>query len=144
MNPFFSQRRVIVYYNGAISGLTLFAQFGDERVCRPTPLPALSSSLELEDQPAIIELAPADLITEVCQHLGLPDDLLKLNPEFIERVDTPEGIITVYLVQFTLLDPPHALMAEKGAKLKPLTALRQSSPAELDLLRRAYAVIMES
>jgi len=35
-------------------------------------------------------------------------------------------------------------MAEKGAKLKPLTALRQSSPAELDLLRRAYAVVMES
>jgi len=37
-----------------------------------------------------------------------------------------------------------ALMAEKGAKLKTLTELRQSSPAELDLLRRAYATIMES
>ena len=144
MNPFFSQRRVIVYYNGAISGLTLFAQFADEGVCRPIPLPALSSYLELEDQPAIIELAPADLVTNLCQHLGFPDDLLKLNPEYIERVDTPNGVITVYLAQFTLLDPPHALMAEKGAKLKTLTELRQSSPAELDLLRRAYAAVMES
>ena len=144
MNAFFANRRVIIYYNGAISALTLFTQFANEGVCRPSPLPPLSSFLELEDQAAIIELPPANLIAEICQHLGLPDDLLKLNPDFIERVDTPNGIITVYLAQFTLLDPPHALMVEKGAKLKTLTELRQSSPAELDLLRRAYATIMES
>lgn len=144
MSSFFSNRRVIIYYNGAISALTLFTHFGDEGVCRPTPLPTLSSFLELDELEAIIELPPANLLTEICQHLGLPDDLLKLNPDFIERIDTPNGIITVYLAQFTLLDPPHALMAEKGAKLKTLTELRQSSPAELDLLRRAYATIMET
>ena len=36
--------RVILYYNGAISGLTLFVQHPDEGVCTPSPLPALSGS----------------------------------------------------------------------------------------------------
>ncbi|MCX7085921.1 MAG: hypothetical protein NTY69_10340 [Methylococcales bacterium] len=144
MNAFFAKRRVIIYYNGAISALTLFTQFANECVCYPTPLPALSEYLELDEQSAILELPPANLIPEVCAHFGIPDDLLKVNPEYIERVDTADGIITVYLVQFTLLDPPNALMTEKGAKLKRLTELRQSTPAELDLLRRAYATIMES
>jgi hypothetical protein len=33
--------RVILYYNGAISGLTLFVQHPDESVCTPPPLARL-------------------------------------------------------------------------------------------------------
>jgi hypothetical protein len=144
MNLFFANRRVIIFYNGAISALTIFAQFTNESVCYPSPLPVLSSYLALDEQPAILELPPANLIPEVCAQLGIPDDLFKVNPEYIERVDTPDGIITVYLLRFSLLDPPNALMTEKGAKLRRLTELRQRPTAELDLLRRAYATIMES
>ena len=43
--------RVILYYNGAISALTLFLQHPDESVCTPSPLPALSSVLEDDEMP---------------------------------------------------------------------------------------------
>lgn len=43
--------RVILYYNGAISGLTLFVQHPDESIGIPSPLPVLSSVLDEDDTP---------------------------------------------------------------------------------------------
>lgn len=137
--------RVILYYNGAISALTLFLQHPDESVCTPWPLPALSSVLEEDEMPMTIPLwAPADIVTAISNTMGLPANLLQANMGYREQVDTPGGIITVYLGYFNVLDPPHKLMAEKGCKFKTLTELRNRPPAEMELLRRAYALVMES
>jgi hypothetical protein len=137
--------RVILYYNGAISALTLFLQHPDESVCTPSPLPALSSVLEEDEMPLTIALrAPTDIVTAISNIMGLPADLLKANMGYHEQVDTPGGIITVYLAQFNALDPPRQLMAEKGCKFRTLTELRNRPPAEMELLRRAYALVMES
>ncbi|MEI7996402.1 MAG: hypothetical protein WCH01_16010 [Methylococcaceae bacterium] len=137
--------RVILYYNGAISALTLFLQHPDESVCSPSPLPALSSVLEEGKIPLTIALmAPADMAATIRKSMGLPADLLQANMGYREQVDTPNGIITVYLAYFNVLDPPRQLMAEKGCKFKTLTELRNRPPAEMELLRRAYALVMES
>jgi hypothetical protein len=137
--------RVILYYNGAISALTLFLQHPDESVCSPSPLPALSSVLEEGKIPLTIALmAPADMAASISKIMGLPADLLQANMGYREQVDTPSGIITVYLAYFNVLDPPRQLMAEKGCKFKTLTELRNRPPAEMELLRRAYALVMES
>jgi len=76
--------------------------------------------------------------------MDLPDNLLQANTAYREQVDTPDGIITVYLAYFNALDPPRQLMAEKSCKFKTLTELRKRPPAEMELLRRAYALVMES
>ena len=137
--------RVILYYNGAISALTLFLQHPDESVCTPSPLPALSSVLEEDDTPLTIALrAPADMVASISNAMGLPANLLQANMAYRELVDTPGGIITVYLARFNALDPPRQLMAEKGCKFRTLTELRNRPPAEMELLRRAYALVMES
>jgi hypothetical protein len=137
--------RVILYYNGAISGLTLFVQYPDESVCTPSPLPVLSSVLEEDEMPLTIDLrAPADIVAAISNTMGLPANLLQANTGYREQVDTPGGIITVYLGCFNVLDPPRQLMAEKGCKFKTLTELRNRPPAEMQLLRRAYALVMES
>jgi hypothetical protein len=137
--------RVILYYNGAISALTLFLQHPDESVCTPSPLPALSSVLEADEMPLTIDLrAPADIVAAISNSMGLPANLLQANMGYREQVDTPGGIITVYLGYFNVLDPPRQLMAEKGCKFKTLTELRNRPPAEMELLRRAYALVMES
>ena len=137
--------RVILYYNGAISALTLFLQHPDESVCTPSPLPALSSVLEEDDTPLTIALrAPADMVASISNAMGLPANLLQANMAYRELVDTPGGIITVYLARFNALDPPRQLISEKGCKFRTLTELRNRPPAEMELLRRAYALVMES
>ena len=137
--------RVILYYNGAISALTLFVQHSDESVCTPYPLPVLSSVLE-DDEMTLnsAHTAPADIVCAIGKAMGLPANLLKANTGYREQVDTPGGIITVYLAQFNALDPPRQLMAEKGCKFRTLTELRNRPPAEMELLLRAYTLVMES
>lgn len=145
MTEFIENSRFILYYNGAISALTLFLQHPDNSVCAPSPLPDLSSVLEKGETPLNIDYThPAVILSAISKTMNLPPDLLQADPDFSEQVDVPGGIITVYLAHFKLLDPPHQLMAEHGCKLRTLTELRNRPPAEMELLRRAYASIMES
>jgi len=137
--------RVILYYNGAISGLTLFVQHPNESVCTPSPLPVLSSALEEDEMPLNIgNIPPASIVSAISNAMGLPANLLQANIGYREQVDAPGGIITVYLARFNALDPPRQLMAEKNCKFRTLTELRNRPPAEMELLRRAYALLMES
>ena len=137
--------RVILYYNGAISALTLFLQHPDESICTPSPLPALSLVLEDDEMPQTIDLmAPAKIVRAISKTMDLDEDLLQANTAYRQQVDAPGGIITVYLARFNVLDPPRQLMAEKGCQFRTLTELRNRPPAEMELLRRAYALVMES
>ena len=135
--------RVILYYNGAISALTLFVQHPDASVCTPGPLPALSEILETGAGNIDSKAAEAS-VSAIRKAMGLPDDLLQANTDYREQVDTPGGVITVYLAAFKTLDPPHQLMADNGCKFKTLTELRNRPPVEMELLRRAYVLVMES
>ena len=137
--------RLLLYYKGDISALILFAQQADGTVCFPGSLPVLSSALEEKRiTPKKIAKHPSALVNAVGKRLELPAGLLLTEPGFKESIDTPDGVITVYLARFDSLDPPHALMQAKGCALKPLGSLRGRPPAELELLRRAYEQVMES
>jgi hypothetical protein len=145
VTDFLTNSRVILYYNGAISALTLFLQHPNASVCSPSPLPVLSSILEQAEQSqAIVHSPPTHIVRAISQSLDLPEDLLQADDDFRVLVDTPDGIITVYLAHFKVLDPPHALMASKNCKFKTLTELRNRPPTEMELLRLAYVQIMES
>jgi hypothetical protein len=92
----------------------------------------------------IAHTAPATIMSAISNTMDLPANLLHADIGYREQVDTPGGVITVYLARFNALDPPRQLMAEKGCQFRTLTELRNRPPAEMELLRRAYAVIMES
>lgn len=140
-----NNHRLLLYYKGDISALTLFAQLGDGSVCFPTPLPALSEIIEGEHtETGKVSMHPAMLITSINRFLQLDDDLLRAETGFSEQIDTAEGIITVRMARFMLLDPPHKLLQSRDCKLKTLMELRGRPPAEMELLRRAYVKVMES
>lgn len=141
----FQTHRLLLYYKGDISALTLFAQHENGSVCLPEPLPALSSILEEESGCASkISVHPAVLVQGINQLLNFDNDLLVSEAGYCEYVDTPKGIITVYMARFKLLDPPHKLMQPLGYRLRTLPELRGRPPAEMELLRRAYVKVMES
>ena len=141
----FTNHRLMLYYKGDISALTLFAQHGNGSVCFPESLPALSSALEPEEfKTGKVSVHPSMLVNNISQLLQLDNDLLHAEPGFSEQIDTPRGIITVHMARFMLLDPPHKLLQSRDCKLKTLPELRGRSPAEMELLRRAYVKVMES
>lgn len=141
----FSNYRLILYYKGDISALTLFAQNGNGSICFPEKLPLLSSALEPDEvQTSKVSLLPVVLVNAINKQLQLPDDLLRVESGFHEQIDTPGGIINVYMARFMLLDPPHKLIQSRGCFLKTLPELRGRPPAEMELLRRAYVHVMES
>ena len=141
----FNQHRLLLYYKGDISALTLFAQQDNGSVCFPKALPRLSTALEEDEtESEKVSLHPAALVNAVNQILGLDKDLLRAEAGFSVQVDAPGGIITVYMARFSLLDPPHKLMQHRACKLKTLPELRGRPPAEMELLRRAYVKVMES
>ena len=139
----FSRHRLLLFYKGDISALTMFAQQQNGSVCFPRPLPKLSLALD-EDETKIntISMHPATLVNAINQHMQLDNDLLRAEPGFCEQVDAPGGIITVYMARFMLLDPPHALLAMRDCQMKTLPELRGRPPAEMELLRRAYTLVM--
>jgi hypothetical protein len=141
----FTHHRLLLYYKGDISALTLFAQHSNGSICFPQPLPVLSSALEqkaFEDNK--VSIHPSSLVNAVNQLLQLDNDLLRAEPGFSEQIDTADGIITVHLARFMLLDPPHKLMQSRDCRMRTLPELRGKPPAEMELLRRAYVKVMES
>jgi len=139
----FNNHRLLLYYKGDISALMLFAQHSNGSICFPEPLPALSSALEPEEFiTEKVSTHPAMLVNNINQLLQLDNDLLRIEPEFSEQVDAPGGIITVHMVRFMLLDPPHKLMQSRDCRMRTLPELRGRPPAEMELLRRAYAKVM--
>ncbi|WP_031436418.1 hypothetical protein [Methylobacter tundripaludum] len=139
----FTHHRLLLYYKGDISALMLFAQHSNGSICFPEPLPALSSALEPEEFiTEKVSTHPAMLVNNINQLLQLDNDILRVEPEFSEQIDAPGGIITVHMVRFMLLDPPHKLMQSRDCRMRTLPELRGRPPAEMELLRRAYAKVM--
>jgi len=141
----FNKHRLLLFYKGDISALTLFAQHSNGSICFPTPLPALSSALEQEEfEDSKVSIHPSVLVNAINQLLQLDNDLLHAEAGFSEQIDTPGGIITVHMARFMLLDPPHKLLQSRDCRLRTLPELRGRPPAEMELLRRAYIKMMES
>lgn len=143
-SPSPDQHRLLLYYKGDISALVLFAQQENGSVCFPDSLPPLSANLdEGATDSGKLSVHPAMLLNRINQQLNLDNDILKIESGFSERVDTPGGTVVVHMARFILLDPPHAMMAERACRMRTLPELRRQAPAELELLRRAYVKVME-
>lgn len=141
-NPF-QQHRLLLYYKGDISALTLFAQQPNGSVCFPHALPALSEILDEHGETAKVSLHPSVLVNAINHCLQLDNDLLRVEAGFSEQIDCPGGMITVHMARFNVLDPPHKLLQQRDCRMRTLPELRGRPPAEMELLRRAYVKVME-
>lgn len=139
--------RVIMYHKYSTSGRTTFLM-QDEGVCLPERLPKLAQLVD-EHTPrhsgssTNVVGHPSPLLRHVADWLAIPTDSLELDETFCEKVDVAGGPLTVYLARLTSIDPPFDAIERVGGRFIALTEGRGLAPAELDLLRRAYTVIME-
>jgi hypothetical protein len=138
--------RVIMYHKYPTSALTTFLM-QDEGVCLPGRLPKLAQLVDAvtprHADTGNVVAHPSPLLRYVAEWLAVPQEELELDEEFCEKVDVAGGPLTVYLVRFAGIDPPLDAAERIGGRFILLTEGRGLPPAELDLLRRAYTVIME-
>jgi len=138
--------RVIMYHKSPASARTRFLLQG-EGVCLPGHLPKLAELLDGDTasscSPEKVVAHPSPLLRHIAEWLALPQDQLELDEAFCEKVDVAGGPLTVYLARFDCIDPPFDAAERVGGRFIALTDGRSLPPAELDLLRRAYSVIME-
>lgn len=133
--------RFLLYHKQSTSARTLFLRLGSGSVLAPEPLPFLSVPTEAEDIGAGA-MHPATLALNLATALAVPAEILQVEADYHERVETPAGVVAVYLVRLSTLDPPRELFAETGGTFRAITELRGGHPAEMALLRRAYEHVL--
>lgn len=136
-----SGTRLLLFHKQGTSARTRFLRFGDSLLAFAS-LPA-GAVLRAEDTaPGNVLPHPAALLKTAETKLGLAGGSLELVPEFSATVDTPQGELPVLLAGFTTLDPPFGAADSVGGRFVALTEMRGLPATEMDLVRRAYTVIL--
>jgi hypothetical protein len=138
--PFPTGMRLILAHKQKTSARLRFLRFAHGLTAFEA-LPALSAVL---DAPPVhgVEAHPGVYLRAAEARLGLAPGDLALEAEFHAAVDTPDGTIDVRLASFTGIDPPFAAARRHAARFIAITEARGASAVELELLRRAYGVLL--
>lgn len=136
-----SQVRLIMYHKQGTSARLRFYKLAYGGVCGFEPLPTLAQLLdEVPDE--TVSLHPAAYVSEAEKRLGLEPGGLEAEGEYQAFVDVPEGCVQVFLARFTSIDPPFELAESQGAEFVDLPQARNLPQVELELLRKAYELVM--
>ena len=130
--------RLILCHKQKTSARTRFLRFADS-VLAFEPLPG-SATLAVGTGP--VRPHPAAHLQAAEARLGLPGGSLDVVTDFAQDVETPAGRVAVLLAAFTSIDPPFAAAAAIGGRFVAITEARGLPKLELDLLRRAYEVLI--
>jgi hypothetical protein len=129
--------RLILLHKQKTSARTRFLRFADTAMAF-APLPA---SARLVD-PGAVRPHPAAHLRAAEERLGLPADTLEAIADFHGAVDTAEGSLPVLLAAFNTIDPPFAAAEAVGGRFVAITEMRDLPPVELELLRKAYEILI--
>lgn len=132
--------RLILVHKQKTSGRLRFLRLPHGTVAF-TPLPPLSELIEDAAPPQVVH-HPAVFLRAAEEKLGLPAGSLAHEPEFLATVDTPDGRVALHLASFTTIDPPFDAAAALGGRFIAITEAAGGMPVEMDLLRRAYEVLL--
>lgn len=132
--------RLIFYHKQATSARTRFLRFHNT-VCAFETLPPLAQLAEVIPNTPVV-LHPTVLLQQAGQNLGIPHSDLEVDNEFHAKVEVPSGLITIYLIRFTAIDPPFDLATRLQGRFISIMDARDLATVELQLLRIAYTAIM--
>ena len=134
------RNRVILCHFDSYSCALSFARYGDS-VLAPAPLPESTSDMPPPDE-AGEQHAPAAVLEALVAHSGLDPAQLRIDDGFQAWLADDDGPIRVHLLRFTSLDAPHAAIEPLGGVFKPISQMRGMPPAELNLMRQVFNLII--
>lgn len=133
--------RLLLVHKQRTSARVRFLRF-PHGVCLFSPLPAQSRLDDEDAPPPPVSHHPNAWLRTAAEWLGVPAEQLKPELEFQATVQTPSGPVAVQLVALDMVDPPFAAAAALGGQFVAITEARGCPPVDLELLRRAYAVVL--
>lgn len=133
--------RLILAHKQKTSARLRFVRFA-HGMCAFTPLPTLSVVEDEGEGAPAVALHPSAWLRAAEARLKLDHGSLKPEAEFNATVQTPDGPITIHLASLDYVDPPFAEAEAAGGRFVAITEARGCSPVEMELLRRAYTVIL--
>ena len=135
-----AHNRLILCHFDTYSSALLFARY-DTSVLAPSPLPegthvtsAPPESGEIHD-PSVALHALASLYELDAAQLSLVDG-------FEQWMNFAEQPIRIHLARFTTFEAPREAIESHGGAFKPISGMRGTDMLELNLLRRAFNLIM--
>lgn len=136
----FERNRVILCHFDSYSAASVFARYGTS-VLAPASLPADASPI---DAPGEIgeQHAPDAVMAALTTEYGYVPTALAHADGFQEWMSSTAGPIRIHLVRFTTLDAPKAAIEPHGGLFKPISEMRGTPMIELNLLRRAFDLVM--
>lgn len=136
--------RFIFFHKHPVSAKTRFLKLAHGGVCGPEALPPLSQlNDEFERDDVKVVMHPSVLADLAAKALALSSSDLVLDLTYRQQVEVPHNLLTVYLVGFKGHDTPDTHLAAHNSRLIAITQAFGLPPVEMELLRRAYATIME-
>lgn len=133
--------RLLLVHKQKTSARLRFLRFG-HGVTAFEPLPKLSVVEEEGEGEPLVAYHPNAWLRAAEQRLKLDSGSLKAETEYHATVQTPDGPVTVQLASLEYVDPPFAAAEAIGGRFIAITEARDCTPVELELLRRAYAVVL--
>lgn len=136
----FDHNRVILCHFDSYSTASLFARYGTS-VLTLAPLPEGASAIAAPTE--ITERHAPDAVMEalIARYGFAPAELTHADG-FQEWMTSAIGPIRIHLVRFTTFDAPRAAIEPHGGVFKPISEMRGTPMIELNLLRRAFDLVM--
>ncbi len=134
--------RLIMYHKHPSSGRTLFLRLNGT-VCHFANLSPQATIADYQTGAEQVFEYPPTLLTDAEARLGLTSGTLVIDRELTAKVTEADRLLDIYLARFKVTDPPFEQIAALDGKFIAITEARSLPPAELELLRLAYSVIMD-
>lgn len=132
--------RFMVIHLHPASARLRYLKFGYGELCMPRPLPKLADMPDGHPQPARVAVHPRHGFDRACTRMQLPPERLQIEPDFRLWVDTPAGILPVYLLRVSGPDPFSAPDGARWIELPDCFAMR---PLERLLMQAVYTHLLE-
>ena len=136
----FDHNRVILCHFDSYSTASVFARYGTS-VLTPAPLPEGASAIAAPDD-ITEQHAPEVVMEALFAQYGYTPAELTHAAGFEEWMASAAGPIRIHLARFTTLDAPRAAIEPHGGIFKPISEMRGTPMIELNLLRRAFDLVM--
>jgi hypothetical protein len=132
--------RAILFHKQATSARLRFLQFSYGSVC----------ALEKLSLPAQVNAGnagkptvhPAPVLRQIASGVGLAAEQLRVEPAYRIAVEVTGEHIQILLIAIDSIDPPFEQAEAIGARFIALTQARGLPRVELELLRRAYELVL--